>query len=105
MFGLWAAAAPPATDPGWVSYLGPFIPFAVLALWGLGWLMRQLKIERDARVADAEKHAAALAEKDRRIEALSERVVESAERFAPLLADASNALSEAARELARRPRT
>jgi hypothetical protein len=101
---FWAAASVPTSEPGWVSYLGPFIPFAVITMWGLVVLYRQLQAERAARDADREAAAQTIREKDQRIEALSDRVVEQAERNGPLLTEATNALSEAARELSRRPR-
>lgn len=87
MLVTWAAAAgAPTADPGWVSYLGPFIPFAVLALWWIVWLHKQIS-DRDARIKE-----------------LTDRIIAQGETLAPLVTEATSALSEAARELERRSR-
>jgi hypothetical protein len=80
---IWAAAA---TDSNWVSYLGPFVPFGGLATLVIIWQQRQIMAQSE------------------RIAQLSDRVVEQAEKVAPLLADATGALEAAARELNRRDR-
>lgn len=81
---LWAAASSP--EASWLAYLGPFVPFGGLATLVIIWQQRQMMA------------------KDERIAQLSDRVVEQAEKVAPMLADATSALEAAARELNRRDR-
>jgi hypothetical protein len=101
---LWAAASTPQDAGGWVSYLGPFVPFATLALGIIVYQQRQDKAKDERHAAEMAAKDAIIAEERALNRELSERAVDQAEKVLPVLTEATSVLSEAVRELPRRER-